>query len=389
MILEVALAVVMLTGAGLFVRTILDLGRTDLGFDTEGLLTARISLPPGGYRDPRGADLTAAFVERVRALPGVRDASAMAWTPIVAGGGNWSLSVESRPTADVDDSPTASPQQVTPRFFETLGIPLRRGRTFTAADRRGAEPVVIVNETLARELWGAGDAIDQRLRMTAPGMPYARVVGVVGDTRVDGIAEPAPGVMYFPHEQASTTAYFTSLSMTLLVRTPPGTPAPVAAIREVLRELDPRIPLSDVRTMGEVVESTIATQRFTTGLLVGLATGALLLASLGIYGVMAYGVTLRRVEFGIRLALGAEPWAVVRLVLREGLLVALVGLAVGIGGAFALDRLLRSVLEGIAPLGLGVSIGVSCLLLTVALCAAGLPARIAARTHPMTALRGE
>ncbi len=386
---EVALAVVMLSGAGLFVRTIVGLARTDLGFATADILTARITLPRASYDQVRAADFVSTLTERVGAIPGVASASAMAWTPIVASGGNWSLVPERARSEQVSDSPVAAPQQVTPGFFETLGIPLLHGRTFTAADRAGAEPVAVVNEAMARQVWGTSDAVGMRFKMPGDAFPLVTVVGVVADTRTDGLTEPPPPTMYWPHQQTRMSTYFTSLGMTLLVQVRDAGAPPIAAIRAALRELDPNVPLSEVRMMHDVVESTIATQRFTTMLLGLLAAVALTLAAIGIYGIIAYGVAQRRVEFGIRMALGAGSARVVRLVLREGLAVAAVGLVMGVAGSLALDRTLRSLLEGIAPMDVGTVVAVSAILLAVALVAAGLPARVASRADPMRALRGE
>lgn len=386
---EVALAVVMLAGATVFLRTLGGLQRTELGFTTEGILTAAVSLPSGAYDGPRSQDFVERLVSQVRAVPGVESVGAMAWVPIVQRSGNWSIVTEEQPLSAVSEAPTAAPQQVTPGLFETLGIPLRHGRTFTDADSRSAPPVAIVNETLANELWGTTDVVGRRFRMWTAGQPFMTVVGVVGDTRSEGITEPVPGTMYFPHAQAGQTAYFTSQTMTLVMRLTSGTTAPVSAVRAAVSSLDSGIPLSDVRTMPAIVASTIATQRFTTTVLGALAGLALALAAVGIYGVISYGVTQRRREFGVRIALGAAWGRVASGVLREGLGLAATGLVIGALGAFALDRALRSLLEGVAPLDLAALGAVSGVLLVVALLAGVAPARRAARVNPVETMRSE
>jgi predicted permease len=388
-IAETALAVVMLAGATVFLRTLGDLQRIGLGFATDDILTARITLPEGDYDGARSADLTARLIDRVRDIPGVRAAGAIAWTPIASLGGNWTIAVEDRPVTSVGDAPTAAPQQVTPGLFQALQIPLRSGRTFTDADRRDGAPVVIVNETLAMELWGTAEVVGKRMRVWSPDWPFMTVVGVVGDTRSEGITEPVPGTMYVPHQQAGATSYFTSQVMGLVVSLETGVPAPVTAIRQALNELDRNIPLSDVRLMHEVVAGTIATQRFTTTVMGVLAVLAVGLAAIGLYGIIAYGVTQRRREFGVRIALGAGSTRVMGIVLREGLLLAGGGLMVGMAGALALDRLLRSILADVVGIDMRTLYEVSIVLVLVACLATMIPARRALAVDPAETLRAE
>jgi ABC-type antimicrobial peptide transport system permease subunit len=212
---------------------------------------------------------------------------------------------------------------------------------------------------------------------------------VVGDTRSEGITEPVPGTMYVPHQQAGATSYFTSQTMGLIVSLETGVPAPVTAIRQALNELDRNIPLSDVRLMNEVVAGTIATQRFTTTVMGVLAVLAVGLAAIGLYGIIAYGVTQRRREFGVRIALGAGSTRVLGVVLREGLLLVIGGLVVGMSGAFALDRVLRSILADVVAVDVRTLLQVSVVLMLVAVFAAMIPARRAMSVNPAEALRSE
>jgi predicted permease len=385
---EVALAVVMLAGAGLFLRTLINLQQTQLGFTPEGVLTARMSLPRPAYNSEKGANFTAALVARARTMPGVTHAAAMAWLPIIDGGGAWSVMAEAAPGSTVAETPTSAPQQVTPGFFATMSIRLLRGRDFTDSDVATSEPVVVVNEAFAKRLWQTDDVLGRKFRLTTNGMPLMTVVGVVANTRVDGLTEPPPPIMYFPHQQARITGYFAALSMSLLVRTSsPSVDAIVPAIKQAVRELDARVPVSDIRTMGNVVASSIARHRFTTLLLGGLAAFAVFLAAIGIYGIIAYSVAQRRYEFGVRMALGAGRGRVLSLVMREGLGVVLVGLAVGLSGVVLLGRVLGSMLVGIGALDGPTFVGVSAILLIVALLALAIPAQRATAIDPTEALR--
>ena len=320
-------------------------------------------------------------------MPGVTAAAAMAWTPIVDGGGNWPLIAEGAVAASGGELSTAQPQEVTPEFFTTLSIPIKHGREFSAGDRADGDPVVIVNEALARRLWGTSDVLGRRLKLTFKNAPFMTVVGVAGDTRVEGLTEASPPVMYFPHQQSDRTSYFASTSMTLLVRTSGPTETLVPGIKRALRELDPNVPLSEIRTMRDVVGSTIARHRFTTLLLTGLASFAVLLAAIGIYGVIAYNVTQRRYEFGIRLALGAQRGGVLSLVLKEGLGMAAIGLVCGVVGMLALGRLIASMLVGVQPLDPWTLIGVSVVVTVAALAALVIPARRAMSVDPTEAIR--
>jgi ABC-type antimicrobial peptide transport system permease subunit len=219
-------------------------------------------------------------------------------------------------------------------------------------------------------------------------MPSMTVVGVVANTRVDGLTEPAPPIMYFPHRQADVTGYFTSLSMSLLVRTSAASfDSVVPAIKRAVRELDTNVPVSEMRTIGDIVSSSIARHRFTALLLSGLAGFAVLLAAIGIYGVVAYSVSQRRYELGVRMALGAGRGRVLSLVLREGLGVVVVGLVVGLAGVMVLGQVLASMLVGIGSLDVPTLAAVAALLLGVALVALVVPARRATSIDPTEALR--
>jgi len=384
---EVALAAVMLGGATLLARSLINLQRTDLGFSPQHVMTARVSLPRPAYDDTKAVATIQAMVARLQEMPGARRASAMAWTPIADGGGMWSIEADGRPPRSNADAPTAAPQQVTPGFFQTLSTPILRGRDFTWADGPGAQLVAIVNEGFGRLLWKSDDPLGRRFRMFAPNAQWVTIVGVVPDSRVDGIMEAAPPVMYFPHAQAGLGSYFISLDMTLAVSY--DGEAPLApAIRRVVRDLDPNVPVSDVRTLEDVVGSTIAQQRFTSALVAGFAVLAGLLAGVGIYGVIAYGVAQRRFEIGVRMALGAARREVLGSVVRRGLGLSLAGLGIGLVGVATVGRLLGTLLyevDVLDPASLGVA---ACVLLVVTLAALVVPARRAMNVNPVEVLSG-
>jgi putative ABC transport system permease protein len=387
---EVALAVVMLSGAGLMLRSLARLQAMDLGFDPSGVLTMQLSLPRQEYGEERVVEYYRALTERVAALPGVRSAAASWWLPMDATGGgasSWSIQVDGRVVASISEAPTATPAQVTPDYFAAMRIPIVRGRGFTEADRGDAPLVLVVNETMARQLWPGQDPIGRTVRMFGDDDPWATVVGVVGDVRSSGFLAPVPPTMYHPHAQAGRGASFTSRSMTLVVRTAGDPLALAAAVRGAARALDRNVPVSAVQSMEGLVAASIAGRRFTTALLGAFAALALALAGIGIYGVIAYGVSQRTYELGVRMALGAQRGNVLRLVVSEGLRMTLLGLAVGLAGALVVGRLVRSLLVGVPAADLPTLIGVSAALAGVALVASLVPARRASLVSPTEALR--
>ncbi len=386
---EIALAVVMLAGAGLMLRSLWKLQAIDLGFSPENVLTMRVNLPQAAYPEERPALFYAGLLDRVHALPGVRAAAIVGDLPIGDAHSTWSILIDNAPMTTVSNAKGAMPQQVTPRYFETMRIPVVRGRPFTPQDRANAPLVVVVNEAMAKEMWPGKDPIGGTVKMLNETSPRATVVGVVKDVRNNGFLGEVPSTMYFPHEQAGQSAYFTPAVMNLVVRTS-GDPLAVApAIRGILRELEPLAPVSRVTTMEQIVASSVAGRRFTTQLLTGFAVLALLLAGIGTYGVISYGVTQRTFELGLRMALGAERKQVLRLVLGEGLRLALIGAALGIGGAILASRVIRGMLVSVTgsdPATLSVVLVV---LVGVALLASLIPASRAMRVSPMSVLRGE
>ena len=383
---ELALAMTMLAGAGLLTRSLLNLRAIDLGFAPDHVVTAKITLPRGAYDDARAISTVEEIAERVRHVPAVQQAAALAWTPIVENGGMWSVVGERSVSGPNVKTPLGAPQQVTPGFFRTMGIPLR-GRDFTTADTARSEFVAIVNESFGRMLWSADDPIGRRFKVDHPQAGWITVVGVAADTRVEELTSEMPPVMYTPHAQAAESQYFTAMAMTIAARYSGDVAAVVAGIRAAVRDLDANVPVSDVKLLDDVVGGSIARERFTAMLVSGFALLASVLAGVGVYGVIAHGVAQRRPEIGVRMALGAARGAIVGNVLRRGLALAIVGVVLGLAGAAAASALLRSVLVGVTPMDpLSVGLGAASLLGVVTL-ALVIPARRAAQVSPLDALR--
>ena len=391
---EVALAVVLLTGAGLMMRSLWKLQSVDLGIRPEHVLTMRVSLPvpPATINDPAGQDRAIAqfyrdLTERIQALPGVRSVGAVLDLPIGDDNSMWSILIDDAPMVPVAQAPAAMPQQVTPGYFRTLGVPVLRGREFTAGDRDDAALVAMVNETMAKQFWPGKDAIGGTIKMLNQEAPRATVVGIVKDVRSSGHQGDVPPTMYFPHAQAARSAYYTSAAMNLVVKTD-GDPLAVAGpVREIVRSLSPATPVSQLRTMEDVVAASIASRRFSTALLAGFAALALLLAGIGIYGVIAYDVSQRTHEIGLRMALGARSRQVAGLMVSRGIRMVAVGLALGVAGSLAVTGLIRTLLVDVSAVDPLTFAGVVIALTAVALGAAWLPARRASAVDPMVALR--
>jgi predicted permease len=345
------------------------------------------------YQSPE--QVTRAFQrieERIAAVPGV-DAGALVSTAPLEGGGSNGLVPEGRPL-DIASAINSQLRLVTPGYFATLKIRLLRGRTFTADDRRGAPLVMVINQTLAREAFRGEDPIGKRIACCEPGPNgspnWKEVVGVVGDVRAQGLDQAPEPEFYLPMLQAPAAAWsWTDRTLTVAVRAQ-GDPAPLMTpIRQAVAEVDPAVPLYNLGTMqGRLVDS-LAQSRFSTMLLTVFGAIALLLAAIGVYGVISYGVAQRTQEIGIRMALGARHADVLAMVVRHGAKLAGVGMVVGLAGALALSGLLSTLLFRVSPTDPPTFAGGIVVLMTVAVMAAALPARRAARTDPMVALRSE
>jgi putative ABC transport system permease protein len=385
---EMAIAMVLLIAAGLLIRSFVRLQGVDPGFRSAGVLTVRVSLPPDGYQD--GARVAAFYrqvVERIAALPGVGGAAVIDNVPMGGNNQQASFDLEGMPSAPGEPGPHGDTRTVSPGYFSVMGIPLLQGRLFDSRDSEDALPVAVIDETLARRYWPDGDPIGQRIaagwesRDDTP--RWRQIVGVVGHTRQYGLDGLSKFQYYFPQEQSPRR------EMAVVVRAASNPLGLVAAIRRVVADIDPNQPIYAERTMQQILAGSLAARRFSMLLLSIFAAVALLLAAVGIYGVMSYSVTQRTRELGVRMALGASTGDVLRLVVRQGLTLALIGLGLGIGAALALSRVLVSLLFEVTATDPATFAGLSTLLVLIAAVACLVPALRAARVDPVTALRHE
>ncbi len=380
---QFGLCLVLLVGAGLLTRSYWRLQGVDPGFARDHLLAVQINLPQARYpNDADGVAFYRSLLERVAAVPGVRSAALGSSLPFEGGNTANEVTIEGKPPGSIGSSPSADWRIASPGYFRTLLIPLRSGREFTEQDGGPGTPgVIIVSETMARRFWPGEDPLGKRLK---PGRSplWQTVIDVAADARHTQLDAELRPMMYFPYEGSWNP-------MSLAVRTA-GEPASMApTVRAVVRSLDPRLPLATARTLDVLVAESVGPRRFPMALLVVFAGMALALASLGLYGVTSYSVARRTHEIGVRMALGARPADVVRMIVGQGARLILAGLLAGLLSALALGKVLSGLLFGVGPRDPLTLVGVSVLLTGVALLAAYLPARRAVRIDPMIALRCE
>ena len=386
---EIALSLVLLTGCGLLVRTLVNLSREATGFESRNVLTLQIE-PNGSRYDT--SEKTSAFyhraLERLSALPGIEAAAVTNILPL-----KWQFNMPVFVSDQPDQARSVQLRLVTPDYFNALKIPLRQGRVFAETDKTGNAPVVIVNEAFVRRFFSNRDVYQQRFSIGRNlGELPRQVVGVVGDVKQRSLDQPAPPMVYVPLAQTPdkllrivrhfTPTYF-------VVRTNADPHAMVAAIRQVMAEQDPTLPLYGIHTLEEVLAESIAPQRVNAGLFGLFAALGLLLAATGIYGVMSYTVAQRTPEIGIRMALGAQQRDVRQMVIRQGMKLALAGIAFGLAAAFGLMRLMSGLLFGVQAADPLTYLTIVLLLTVTALVACWIPARRATRVDPMVALRTE
>jgi putative ABC transport system permease protein len=391
---EVALAMVLLVGAGLMIQTIYNLlGQYSL-LQPEKLLTLRTVLPDSKFRDVNEYQAKeyakrVAFYDqvlgRVNTLPGVTSADYTTAVPLSWPGGANGLLIETR-QAEQGRAPNAIHRQISHGYFKTMGIGLRSGRFFDERDGPQSMPVAIVNESLARE-WKGEDPIGKRFKLGTPNAQWITVVGIVPDVRQMGMDVPVKAEMYVPYRQISSHPWFSPRD--LVLRTTGDPNDLVAAVRREIHAVDPNQPISNVATMEELLVTATGSRRLGMILLSAFAGVALLLASLGIYGVLSFFVAQQTREIGVRLALGAQLRDVLGLVLKKGMVWALLGVAIGLIAAFALSRLMTSLLFGVSARDPITFAGIALVLLAVALLACFIPARRATKVDPLVALRYE
>jgi predicted permease len=386
-VVQIALAVVLLVSAALFVRTFRALQAIDPGFRADGVLSFRVGLPPNRYGNQEVFNtFSRQYQSKLAALPGITHAGAISHLPY-DNVPNWSTNYVTERGQDDSQARRADARAVTPGFFDAAGARLVAGRDFTEQDDPHGPPVAIVDDTFARRVWPTGEAIGQEMavdpRVTGHPTVWVTIVGVVGHIRHLSLTEEVREQVYFPVRQVPRNP------MAYVVRTTADAASLTTLVRATLNELDPQVPIYDVRPLGDSVANAMATQRFTMRLVSLFAVVALGMACVGVYGVMAYAVSKRRVEFGVRLALGARPRSVVSLVVREGAGLALAGLVIGAMAAFNVTRMVESQLYGVTPRDVVSYLAAVPVLALAAVLACWLPARRATRANPIDALRAE
>ena len=381
---EIALVVVLAIGAGLLIRTYSRLLQVDPGIDSSNLLT--LSVTAQSYKYPESEQFVAFFEEviaAVREAPGVEGAAMIRPMPLRAdtfSGESFRFSIPGQPEMPAGEERSAVLRFASPGYFKTMGIPMMAGRDFTSRDDRESPLVLVVNKTAADRYWPDEDPVGQKIQV---GDSNAEIIGVVGDVRQLSLAqEPSPAVY-------SAFTQISRVGMTLVVRTTGDPLATLATVQNAIWEVDPDQPITQMATMGDLVLSSVAQPRFSMSLLAIFAALALLLAAVGIYGVISYSVSQRTHEIGLRMALGAETGDVLKLIVRHGLFLASLGIGIGLVGAFLVTRLMESLLYGVAALDVTTFAFVAVLLGVVALLATTVPALRAARVDPMVSLRSE
>ena len=382
---EVAVALVVVAGAGLLIKSFGNLSRVNPGFDPQNVMTFSYFLPQSNYPTIQKQSLfNKELIEAVQALPFVQSVGDNTFLPIGGGIRFAYFCAEGTPCLGVGKDPVAAVRQNSPEYFNTMRIPLLRGRVFNDHDNAGSKNVSIINETLANQFFSGQDPIGKHLVLTR-GNVQTEIVGVVASVRYAGLNAPFTSEVYVPQEQSSIPVS----SMTLVVRSNSPTLPLVTAVRAAITKLDPDLPLSNIQNMESVVSTSVAQPRLTTGITAGFAILALLLAAIGIYGVIAYSVAQRRHEMAIRIALGAAPGDILGLIAKRGFVLIGLGIVIGIGVSLALTRFFASILFGVSARDPLTLLGVTTLLMVVGLMACYLPARRAMRVDPIAALREE
>ena len=366
-------------------RSFFRLQQVNPGFETTNLLSMYVALPTQKYRPHQTNVFYDDLIERVTKLPGVKSAGGIYPLPLSDSNVMTTFIVEGAPVVAVADRPDAGERVVTPGYFQTMSIPILKGRSFTEHDRDNTPNVIIVNEALARRYWPNQDAIGKRLSFEEDPnkQVWREIVGVVGNVKHKALEIDAMPEVYFPYKQSPRNF------MSLVVHTASDPASMVPAIRNEVLSVDKNQPVSDIMTMEQRLARSVASSRFVMLLLSCFSILALVLAAVGIYGVMAYFITERTQEIGVRMALGAQKRDVLKLVVGKGMALAVIGTAVGLVASLALTRLMRSLLFEVAPTDWLTFVTASMLLLTVALLACYIPARRATKLDPLIALRYE
>jgi putative ABC transport system permease protein len=373
----------LLIGAGLLIKSFYRLLNVDPGFNPENLLTMEYRLPKNRYpKAEQQEEFHSRVVERIREVPGVKSAALVRGLPFSGNGGSTSFILPDRPLPAKGEEPVALLNSATPGYFDTIGIPLLKGRGFNDQDTAKTTPVVLINQTMARQFWPNDDPIGKQIQFQGVNIT-ATIIGIVGDARQYILSEDLRPQIYGSFSQNP------DIFATIVARTNVEPMSLAEVVKKAVWSVDKDQPMWKIRTVEYLLQRNVASDRFVVLLMTAFAILALLLTSLGIYGVLSYSVAQRTQEIGIRMALGALHRDVLRLVLGQAAVLTLIGLAIGIIGAFALTRLMSSLLFGVSPTDPFVFAGIAVLLFAVAMLACYLPARRATRVDPMVALRYE
>jgi len=380
-VVEVALTLVLLTGAGLLIKSFINLQRVDPGFNPQNVLTMRLSLPAYKYPgDETFKSFTTQLLQRVKHLPGVQSAGLTTALPLSSVEAASSFTVEGQPLPTDGSFPVASYRVVSPDYFQVVSVPLLKGRVFTDQDVQDVQSVVIINQSMARSVFGNEDAIGKRL-FVGSAKNASEIIGIVGDVRHSSLGQQPNPEMYVSYLQTPRPVY------TLVVRTSLEPTSMVSSVRNEVWAIDKDQPVTSVKTMGQMRSESMASLRFNTIALSIFAGIGLCLAVVGIYGVMAYSVGQRTHEIGIRMALGAQPGSVMKMVLRQGMSLVLIGVVIGLAASFALTRIMATLLFGVTPTDPLTFALIAVSLTLVALVANYIPARRATKVDPLVALR--
>ena len=381
---EVALSLVLLIGAGLMVRSFAAMLRADLGIKPENVVAMETSLPPDEYKDEnKRLDFYQQLMSRVGSLPGVLKAGGVDTVPFSSGYNGFTFQIVGQTPFPKGQEPYSELRIATPGYFDAIGTALRSGRLFGDHDDAKAAPVVLINETFARRFLPRQQPIGQRIDFGGGEKEIREIIGVVADVKNDDFDEQPDPAVYVPHAQNP------SRTMSLVIRATQEPTRLASAVRSEVQALDPSLPVSNVKTISQMIDERISAKRLMTYILAVFGLTALLLAAVGIYGVMSYAVTQRTQEIGIRMALGARAIDVLKLVVRNGMSLALIGMTIGLLGAFALTRLLANLLFHVTPTDSLTFAAVSIALILVAFFACYIPARRATKVDPLVALRDE
>jgi putative ABC transport system permease protein len=380
---EVALSLVLLIGAGLMIKSFLRLQEMDLGFNPDQVLAVDLSLSRSRYpEDRQQAAFFQQALERVQALPGIQSAGATTGLPLTLSLSGSDFRIEGRPEPEAGKEMIIHTRSVSPGYFKTLGISLNKGRDFSDRDKSDAPQAAIINDHLARIYFPGEDPIGKRITFD-DGESWMSIVGIIGDVKQLGLDSSAKPEVYFPYLQVAAR------SMSLVVRTTSNPLSLAAAVKSQIQAIDKDLPINEAKTMQQLLAESTSGRRFNMLLLTIFAAVALVLAIVGIYGVMSYTVTQRTHEIGIRVAVGAQPRDVFRMVIGQGMMLAMIGVAFGLLGAFGLTRLMRTMLFGVEPTDPATFVSIAVLLIGVALVACYIPGRRATKVDPLVALRYE